>query len=290
VGELELDERHCLAISSAIYGGAQPCRIDLIRPHTAVKDSSALYLVDDAYILHIAPAAFPDAARTEADAIRAMRARLGAYGHVLPPLAAEGVIEGRSFMAVPRLRPLGDTRLLGMIDRWRVRGAALGWVRGLATLAEPPSDAAAARFTACLAALTEMPDLADEIVSAAGTGLAALECGSIAVGHVPMHGDLWLGNLLRRPGGGLCVIDWGGSQQHGYGVYDLVRLGASLRAPLRIAKRELAAHEARLGGPEATRIHLLGALGHYAMNLGQFPRERFIAMAGQVWRQFLAWH
>jgi hypothetical protein len=100
-----------------------------------------------------------------------------------------------------------------------------------------------------------------------------------------MHGDLWLGNLLRRPNGTLCIIDWAGSQPQGYGVYDLMRLGISLRVPTRIMKQEIAVHGTALGGAEALRLHLLAALGHYAANLGEFPRERFVVTAERVWSE-----
>jgi len=273
-------------ISRAIYGESRPCKIDLVRPHTAIADSNAIYLIDDAYILHVSPPAFPDTVHVEAAAIGTMQGCLKECGSVLPRIVAEGRIEGQFFMVVPRLRPLSRKRLKGRIDRLRVRGKALNWVRGLAALGEPPSDSAAAHFTSCLAALTEMPELDGEIVDAARSARAMLENGDLAVGHVPMHGDLWLGNLLRKPDGSLCVIDWGGSQQHGYGLFDLIRLCDSLHVPLRIMKREFLAHQTALGGRQAAETHLLAALGHFAGNLGEFPRARFIIMAGKVWRLF----
>jgi len=290
MADTELSVHHRGIISSAIYGEARACRIDLIRPPTRLGDSSAIYLVDGAYVLHVSPTTFPDAVRIEGDAVRAMRDRLGQAGHVLPPIAAEGRIDGRSFMAVPRLQPLSRTRIRGRIDRLRIRGAALAWVRALAALAEPPSAEATTRFSVRLAALAAMPDLAGDIASAAASARAALDSGAADIGHVPMHGDLWLGNLLRQADGSLCVIDWGGSQPHGYGIYDLMRLGDSLRIPPRIMRRELAAHMVALGGPQAARIHLLAALGHYAAHLGEFPRANFVAMANGVWRLFTALH
>lgn len=284
--EADLSDHHVRAISSAIYGEPRPCQVDLVRPHTEIADSSAIYLVDGAYILHVSPPAFPDAVHAEAAAIGTMRACLKDCGQVLPRLAAEGWIGEQSFMVVPRLRPLSRKRLKGRIDRLRVRGKVLDWVRALATLAEPPSGSAAAHFTSCLTTLADIPELDGEIAEATRSALAMLEHGDLAVGHVPMHGDLWLGNLLRKADGSLCVIDWGGSRQRGYGLFDLMRLGDSLHIPPRILKRELAAHQAALGGAQAAETHLLAALGHYAGNLGEFPRERFIIMAEQVWRLF----
>ncbi len=286
MGELDFTETHRRSIAQALYGEDRTCRIDLIRPHTELADSVALYLVDDAYVLSLSAPAFPDSAAQETRAVRAMRLVLGEAGRVLPVIAGEGLLDERSFRLVPLLKPLRTGRLLGRIDRLRVRGAALAWVRELAARAEPPSGEAPARFIPCLAALAATPGLPDDIAAAAEDAQAALETGRVQVGHVPMHGDLWVGNLLRTAQGALCVIDWGGSERQGYGLFDLMRLGESLRLPPGRFGREIAAHEALLGGRAAARIHLLAALGHYAANLGQFPLERFVTMATSVWRHY----
>ncbi len=219
-----------------------------------------------------------------------MRAALKDCGRVLPSLATEGRFDGRSFMVVPRMQPLSDRRFQGRIARFRIRGTVLDWLRGLSTMAMSQSDDTISNFSSRLVALAETPGLSGEIVVAAGSARAMLESETMTVNHVPMHGDLWSGNLMRRKDGSLCVIDWGGSQQRGYGIYDLMRLGNSLRIPSRIMKRELAAHEAALGGAQAAGVHLLTALGHYAADLGQFPRERFVVLAKGVWRLFSSLH
>lgn len=288
--ETELKRSDLDVISNAIYGESRSCKVDLLRSFTTIADSNALYLIDGAYVLYVSPQAFPQSVQLEASAIKAMREGLKDRGHVLPMLSAEGTLDGRSFMVVPRMQPLSSKRLGKRIDSFRIRGAVLAWLRDLANLAAPHSDDSLSRFSSRLTALAEMPGLSGEIASAAHAGLAGLESGAITVNNIPMHGDLWFGNLLRKADGSLCVIDWGGSELRGYGVYDLMRLGESLRIPPRIMRRELARHETILGGPQAAQIHLLAALGHYAANLGQFPRERFVAMAGGVWRLFSSLH
>jgi aminoglycoside phosphotransferase (APT) family kinase protein len=102
-----------------------------------------------------------------------------------------------------------------------------------------------------------------------------------------MHGDLWQDNLLRQQDGSLAVIDWGGSATQGYAVYDLVRLAQSFRLTKTRLHDELAWQAGRLGhASDGLTLHLLGALGHYAARLGEFPRERFCAMAQSCWSIF----
>jgi len=287
---LKLGERHLKVISREIYGVEQPCRAYLLRPFTDISDSNAIYLIDGEYVLYLSPQVFPQSVQIEASAIKLMQQSLEACGHVLPTLSAEGVLDGRSFMVVPRMHPLNSKRVWKRIDSFRIRGAVLAWLRDLASLAAPRSQDTVPSFSSRLTALAETPGLSVDIASAARSGLAMLGSGALTVHHIPMHGDLWFGNLLRRDDGSLCVIDWGGSQLRGYGIYDLIRLGESLQIPSRIMRRELAIHETALGGGQASQIHLLAALGHYAANLGQFPRERFVAMAGGVWRLFSSLH
>lgn len=284
MGELELGEGDLKAISTALYGEERHCRIDLIRPYTELADSKALYLVDDAYFLAISSAAFPESASEETESVEAIRPWLGDAARVLPETIGEGRLDRRSFRIVPLFRPLRSGRLTGRVDRFRIRGTALAWARELARRVEPPSEEAAGRFSSCLDALAATQGLSREIAVAAEEASVALKAGAIRVGHVPMHGDLWVGNLLWKADGSLCIIDWGGSQPRGYGLFDLIRLGESLRLPPRLFRQEIVAHEALLGGQAAARTHLLAALGHFATNLGQFPLDRFIGMADRVWR------
>jgi len=38
-----------------------------------------------------------------------------------------------------------------------------------------------------------------------------------------------------------------------------------------------------LGGRDAVSAHLLGALGHYAIRMGEFPRDRFLILAADCY-------
>lgn len=215
--------------------------------------------------------------------MRAMRERLGAeMGSVILSICGEGRIDRRSFLVVPRCRPLAQGRLAGRIDRWRVQGRVLGWLRELAAAADPPDAAAEEEFLASLQALQDMADLPDEIRMAADQLEKRLRARSIVARHVPMHGDLWQGNVMRRNDGSLAIIDWAGSLTRGYGIYDLVRLADSFRLSRRTLVDEIRWHAGQLGEPQySPQLHLFGALGHYARHLGEFPKSRFVELAAR---------
>lgn len=276
------EERLRDAVSSALYGGSRRIgRCDPIRLHSRVADGQAIYLVDDDHVLFVAPPEFPEASAEQAAGMRAMRERLGAgTGQVILSISGEGRIDRRSFLIVPRCRPLAQGRLTGRLDRWRIQGRVLGWLRELVAAADPPDLAAEEEFLASLQALQDMADLPDEIRMAADRLEKRLRARSIVARHVPMHGDLWQGNVMRRADGSLAIIDWAGSLVRGYGIYDLVRFADSFRLSRRTLAGEIGRHAAQLGEPQySPQLHLLGALGHYARHLGEFPKSRFVELA-----------
>ena len=80
--------------------------------------------------------------------------------------------------------------------------------------------------------------------------------------------------------GVLAVIDWGASMLKGHAIYDLMRLGQSLRLSRRRARAELHRHCQMLGTNVAgAKAYLLAALGHLGMHLDQFPVGNYVACA-----------
>lgn len=283
----EFSRAHGPTIARIIYGEPRECDITLYRAPGTVADSCAIYLVDDKYVLHISPPAFPAATRQHVEAIDMMRAPLGEASRVLVPVK-HGAIDGREFMAAPRLRPLRKGRVLGRLDRWRIQKAALEWVREIAGGPEDATEDTSSRFSSRLEALADFAGMNHNVSAAAEAAHKKVIRGEVALRHVPMHGDLWSGNILLDDRGQLRIIDWGSAAPEGYGLYDLMRVGSSLRVPRWTMKKEVREHIAILGGAEAAECHLLAALGHFAIHRGEFPRARYIGMAHNVWNAFNA--
>lgn len=281
------ETRLCAQVSAMLYGAAAPrkARCTLVRDKGSVADAQAIYQVDDDHVLFVSPEQFPQASAEQARQMQAMRQRLGAAAQVVLDVSGQGVIDGRSFVLVPRCEPLAQGRLLGRIARWRASTELLPWLRQLATSADAPDDAAREEFLASLAALQALHALPDHIRREAERLAAALRDRQLPARHVPMHGDLWVATAMRRRDGSLAVIDWGGSTAKGYGIYDLVRAASSFGVPRRRLAREIAWHSRALGDVEGIpSLHLLGALGYYARHLGEFPLPRFIELAASCHR------
>ena len=182
------------------------------------------------------------------------------------------------YAALPYSR--GGGRIRGAFDRFRARGELLRWLREIALLAEAPDAATTQEFLTSLAALHALTALPASLRRQAQALTQAVHSGQLVPRHVPMHGDLWHGNVMRRKDGRLVLIDWGGSAMHGYGLYDLVRCALAFGLSRRRLAQEVRWHGAALGDADQTpMLHLLGALGHYARNLGEFPLERFVRMS-----------
>lgn len=262
----------------------------LISRNDTVADGQTAYLMGQSHVLLVSAARFPDASAKEVEKMRDMQKCLGSHaGRVLLDVVGHGRADGRSFLIVPRCKPLLNGRVLHRLACWQVRARVLQWLRDVAVLVSAPDADARQQFLESLAALHAMQVMPDAIRSAACEHMDRLQSGQTRARHVPMHGDLWAGNLMHRPDGRLAVIDWGGSAVRGYGIYDLIRVASSLRLPQRLLARELAWHVQTLGDVQhGAQLHLLAALGYYARNLGEFPEHRFALLAQSCWAELNA--
>lgn len=255
-------------------------KIDLIRENAAVADGASIYLLDDRAILMLAPNAFPNAMQEHVDAIRAMAQRLTpAAGEILPTVMAEGTLGSRSFFIMPRFSPLAAGRISGRLDRMRMTSAVLEWLRALTSIRSEAAPDTAATFVANLTALAPMLEPGSDIARRTDHLVEAVTQGRLNPTHIPMHGDLWWGNIMRDTKGGLKIVDWGGSEPSGYGLFDLIRFAQSFRLGSSRLRSEIGWHRDAIGlGPDGPMLHLLAALGHFSMRLGEFPRAKFAEM------------
>lgn len=257
--------------------------LTLLSHNRTVADGQTAYLLGQTFVLLVSAVQFPDASAIEVQKMADMRACLGApAGRVLLDVQGHGRAQGRSFLIVARCKPLPQGRVARRVASWRVRGDLLQWLRELTALAQAPDPAAQQEFLASLAALSAMALLPAPLRHAAQRQMERLQAGQAQARHMPMHGDLWTGNVMHRPDGRLAIIDWGGSVVRGYGVYDLVRAADSLGLSRRRLARELAWHAQALGdAQQGAQLHLLAALGHYARHLGEFPAQQFAVLASR---------
>lgn len=277
-----------VSFATSPWSDAPP--LTLISRNCTVADGQTAYLMGQSHVLLVSAARFPDASAMEVEKMRNMQGCLGSHaGRVLLDVVGHGRADGRSFLVVPRCTPLPNGRVLRRLACWRVRARVLQWLRDVAALVRAPDADAQQQFLASLAALHAMEVVPEAIRRAARQHMDRLQSGQTQARHVPMHGDLWVGNLMRRPNGHLAVIDWSGSVVRGYGIYDLIRVASSLRLPQRLLARELAWHVQTLGDVQhGAQLHLLAALGYYARNLGVFPEHRFALLAQSCWAELNA--
>jgi hypothetical protein len=139
--------------------------------------------------------------------------------------------------------------------------------------------------------LAKLDGVSDRLQNAALESLERLISGKWLPRHVLMHSDLWKGNILHGdsrlaetgynlPTRSFATIDWGASNIKGYGIYDLIRLGQSMRLSSRQLQAQVSIHCQILDSDFIdARSHLLTALGYLSMHLGCFPLNRFVELS-----------
>jgi hypothetical protein len=231
---------------------------------------------------------------------REAAARLGAVlgSVVLLPLDA-GQAGGLSYAITPFCRPLAAGRLIGRLERRRFGQRVLAWLRAVTSATARPASAAevADGFVAPIRFVERLPGASPRVRSFASDALRSLEDGTWTPRSVLVHGDLWIGNVLKddRPlsdgRAGFVLVDWGAARPEGPGVYDLVRLARSVDLPRRRLLREARHHahalDCRLRDLPS---YLAAALGAIGLDPGHFPVERLLALAESTFQSigFLA--
>jgi Ser/Thr protein kinase RdoA (MazF antagonist) len=249
-------------------------------------DSSDKYLVRDRRgqalaMLSLSPPDRPRAtdvaARKTRDAHAALGEQLGRA--VLLPWHT-GTLDGLSFSIAPYHRPLSTFRPQRAIERRRLLKQVLPWLLQTLrhTTREADTQEVETEFRSPLTALAGLSTLAPPVRQRAAAELRALEAGDWQPRLTLAHYDLWEDNFLWSQDdreSGFVVIDWGGARARGHAIYDLLRLALSSPASIDATLQQLRAHCRVLDcPPEHAAGHALAALGHLALNLGDWPVER----------------
>jgi len=290
----KLSEELAHPVGDALLSTARVGSITPFGPDKPVDDQTYKFLVRSSEGVSIAvvlcsPSISPDliarGVRRASEAKKALGAELGRA--VLEPISV-GEIRGLSFAVLPYREPLSEKRLAGWLERKRIGPKVFHWLQGLTrqTMCDVSMADRHAKFIRPLGQLSELAGASDALRHAAADALDGLENDRWTPRHVLTHGDLWKGNLLLDEALGFVVIDWPGSNIHGYAMYDLARLAESFGVKGDQFEDQVLAHCRLLDcDPRDAVSHLTAGLGHLSQNLEHFSMHRFLSMADECVRR-----
>tara|TARA_R110002073_G_scaffold118918_1_gene258568 strand:- start:455507 stop:456463 length:957 start_codon:yes stop_codon:yes gene_type:complete len=209
---------------------------------------------------------------------------------ILTPIL-NSTINDCTYTILPYCTPISKGRIRKRIHRMMYRDTLLEWMAQVVetTNNEPNTQAINDGFVAPLELLNQMDIMPAHFRAAAEHSLDRIQQGTWTPRHVLMHGDLWEGNILfsnksaqstSNPFSKLTIIDWPGGLINGYAIYDIIRIGISIRLSKTILRKQIRRNCTALHcDPQDARSHLLSALGQLGMNLGEFPPDRYAKMA-----------
>jgi hypothetical protein len=257
---------------------------------SAIKLIFSIDLGTNKDVIYVSPPDVLNEVKREQEAARYFKAFMEPpLGEVIPETVMEGQILGRSYAIVPFFKPISTYRYIAKWEQWRLTSAVLKWLEALAAKQSNDIDAFD-RYERCLHALADEVHVAAPLRQFSRDALNLLNNSSFSPRDIPMHGDLYQGNILwakRYSTFPFVLIDWGAANVQGYPIYDLIHFSAAFGLPRRKLQQALRSHSRILGCsvPE-TSIYLMAALGHVFLNRGKFPIYKFNEMATQwisVW-------
>jgi hypothetical protein len=266
--------------------------IAAIRATPSVADGTSVYAVgrgNERAVLLVSPLTFPCVVAEEQTKAAEMRDLLGEQlGSVILSPLVQGTIVGRSYALLPFRRQFNINRLVWLVQKPWIKKQLLEWVHAVNEECQVAATSTEARnhFRLALEHLNTMPISGTGAQAVAAASVDRLLMGTFTPFFVPMHNDLWMGNILRSGSDRskerypFVVIDWRGSQIRGCPLYDLVRVSLSLRLPQTELRNQLArATRALSCDPIDARTYVAAALGGIAMRMDQFARDRFSLLA-----------
>lgn len=244
-------------------------------------DSKLVFLseAEPGFVVTVSPPQFPEVVAEECVKAAQMRLRLGDLAApILEPLDT-GRIQTSSYAVLPYRNSYSRRRGLRWIHRLWARHHVLEWLRQVTRRRSAACETT--RYEASLQALGDKLPRGGPTAVLLRSADEHLRSGRFAPRAAPMHGDLWGGNVLRGTASTpFTLVDWRGSTTDGFPLYDLIRAADSFGLSTRALRRELRQHRAALGCQVADLpLYLLGALGHYAMHLGEMSPALFQTMA-----------
>jgi len=243
----------------------------------------------------------PDLVARGVDAAEQIRGLIGEeLGQAIIEPIKSGYVDGRSYVVLPYCRDFASWRPRRILQRLRIQNSMLDWLRqatSAAAEAHGDGEEAGAGYASVLRHLERQRLLNDDIQQAIHRALNRLESGRWTPRHTFDHNDLYLCNIMlpartpaspSRPRYPFVLIDWGGANSKGFGIYDLVRLARAFNLSDASLRRELREHCIALGcEPEDTPGHLLAAGGRLHRHIEHFPEDRFVATVQACWKTIM---
>lgn len=284
-------------IREALPHAVEPRLAYLCPPKTVADDTTKLIVTDrdraPIGVILVASPSGDDLVRRGHSRAMQIRERLGQPlgAVVLLPLLT-GTVQDRTFAIYPYCKPMSRSRLGKRAHRIILRPTVLHWLREITRAAafEADTEQRQQAFVDQFEHLARHKLLSSTLRSAADESMQRVHAGQWRPQLVPMHGDLWDGNILfahdhatrNDPFARISLIDWPSGLPNGYAIYDMIRLSRSMHIPKRFMRREIFRHCEHLRcEPRDARSYLLAAFGHLSQHLGEFPPERFARLAEQ---------
>jgi thiamine kinase-like enzyme len=199
----------------------------------------------------------------------------------------EGNIDGLSFAIWPYYQKLSNNRLLWHYQRKILTNKISSWLLDIAneTSVTASYEQIGSKFVDPLIYLSKIVQNNTFFQRIAHESLECFEDKDWRPINIVAHNDLWKGNILLEKSfpyisGRFIVIDWSGSQVHGYPIYDLVRFAHSFKLSTCQFRQQLLNHCNILNcNIFQSRCYLVCSLASLSMNIDNFPLHRFIKLA-----------
>lgn len=250
-------------------------------------------------VIIIARPAAPDLIARSNEMAEEIRRLVGErLGRVIPTPLANGYVDGRSYTILPCYREFSRWKPRRVLQRVRIRNPLLTWLREAcresAETILASDEAPSPSFVELLQYLHGLHFVEAPVREVIERQLQRIEAETWKPRFTIDHNDMWLGNImLPRPDAveqnrvfPFMLIDWGGANPFGYGMYDLVRIARALKLSDTRFLQEVRAHAEALHCEVAdTQGHLLASLARLHQHLEHFPEERYIATFRSCWRR-----
>ncbi len=291
-----LRARLALPLSDAISDRGSLHLEYLCKPKPVADDATKLLVLDEknkrVAVILVSSKTAPKLIERCISQARDIKQHLGpTLGKVILDPLASGTINTSTYTILPYCQPISKGRILKRVHRIALRPTILEWLAQIteATARTPDKTAIHSGFITPLEHLATIEGMSPSIRSAALETIGRIQTGAWLPRHVVMHGDLWEGNILfsnkktrdaNNPFASIVIIDWPGGLIDGYAMYDIVRLGMSMKLSKGTLRSQIKRHCLTLEcDTRDARSYLLTALGHLGMNLGCFPPGRYANMA-----------
>ncbi len=245
---------------------------------------------DDA-IISVSNAQFPEAVAgaVERGAKIATYVEERAAKPIVRPILS-GRFGNQSYAFWSEHKPLSKNRLMRKIQLMSINRHVLDWlgyignVSGRAIVSELDLYG---RYIKPIRYLINDDDIPMAVKSVAHEALEIVESGKFQAVEIVQHGDLWHGNIMlakswpMKSGDGqlFYVIDWGGSNTHGYPYADLVRYMVSIHADANSIATEIGKYGLTCGlENEHVHAYICAGLGHLGMNRNEFPADVYLRL------------